>query len=62
MTISLALVVEFLKEFLHEHKKFRVEVEDVYDKQKQEEKKNCACNASDDDSCNCATAQSGQCR
>lgn len=36
MTISLALVVEFLKEFLHEHKKFRVEVEDVYDKQKQE--------------------------
>ena len=62
MTISLALVVEFLKEFLNVRQEFGIEVEEVHNEQKKEKKKYCARNASDDDSCNCATAQSGQCR
>ena len=60
MTISLALVVKLLKEFLNVRQEFGIEVEEVHYEQKQEEKKDCACNASDDDTCDCSSAECGQ--
>lgn len=47
MTISLALVVELLKELLHYDEEFGIEVEEVYGEEQSEDNADCAHNSDD---------------